>query len=426
MAAENPAESQRSPEELNEAMEQLLLSCERAGEGGKAVVLKLSVDDVRAELRPALEALQISSEESDRAIKLFKLSLPGKTSHEYAMQQRAYDAVQNIPEAERHKFALVPSLSSQYDVSLDKEVKREIGRRFGVSIVGDKTQLIAMEYVDGEDIATIFYKWILERENLFSPEETDAMNFTRLYEEVSTTIGFEILSSELIDDPRALELAEWKNSADNTAKLYEYLHKHNFPMPSYLVSQVENTMKLFHQSHITHGDAFERNLMVTGGMRTLRSKKNLEGEQAYVIDFGEAKDHEVEGVDEFAVVRRLKKITRSKEEEAKAAKEDNFKALDSRMALLQGRDKKWMELSAKIQELAKENQDQALSLAWTRTAGLDPAWTDRFFLLIKTSVKDKIISPGTISDFVKNKIIKASPHERRVAQEGLDWLDQAA
>lgn len=424
MAAGNPAESERSPEELNHAMEQLLLSCERAGEGGKAVVLKLSVSEVRPELRPALDALQIPTSDNDKAIKLFKLSLPGKASWEYTMQQRAYEAVQNIPEDEREKFALVPALSSQYDVSLDDEVKREIGKRFGAAIVGDKTQIIAMEYIDGEDLATIFYKWILERENLYTPEETDGMNFAKLYEEVSTTIGFEILPSEMIDDPRALELAEWKNAAKNTAKLYEYLHKHNFPMPSYLVPQVENTIKLLHQSHITHGDAFERNLMVTGGMKALRSKKTLEGERSYVIDFGESKDHAVEGVDEFAVVRRLRKLTHSKEEGAQMAKTGRFRELDSIMATLQSRDKKWIELRIKMLDIAREDQGKALVLAWNRTAALDMNWAARFFALVNEGKKENLFSQEDISRFVKDKATRASAFEKRAIQEGLDWLGQ--
>src|ERR1019366_2689099 len=81
---ERIGEAVQSPEELNRTMEDLLLSCERAGEGGKAIVLKLSVGDASPDLQPALDALKIeSSERSDHAIKLFKLYSPRKGAWEY-------------------------------------------------------------------------------------------------------------------------------------------------------------------------------------------------------------------------------------------------------------------------------------------------------------------------------------------------------
>jgi serine/threonine protein kinase len=423
---ESIGETPQSPEELNHTMEELLLSCERAGEGGKAIVLKLSVNDARADLRPALDALQIESSGDDQAIKLFKLYSPRKGAWEYKMHQQAYEAVEGVPEEERGNFASVPKLSSMHGVQLEDSVKEELEKRFSTFITGNETQLIAMEYVDGEDLATMFYKWILEKENRFSPEETDGMNFARLYEEVADSLRFETLQGEVIDDPRALELAEWKNTANNTGKLYDYLRKHHFPFPPRVVSQIENTIKLFHKAHITHGDAFERNIMVTGGMNALRNNGNLEGQRSFIIDFGEAKDHAVEGVDEFAVVRRLKGLTRSPEEEDKMAQQDSFNALDQEAASLSGRDKGWVELVGKVKEASDKSSEQGLLLAWNRTAVLDQKRTSRFFIIAKEGIQEGRFSKEEVLDFVKGKITKASPYEKRMVQGYFQWLDKSS
>ena len=419
---EHIGEVPQSPEELNRTMEDLLLSCERAGEGGKAIVLKLSVDGASPGLKPALDALKIESSGDDQAIKLFKLYSPRMGAWEYKMHQQAYEAVQNIPVGERENFASVPKLSSMHGVQLEETVKQELEKRFSAFITGNETQLIAMEYVDGEDLATIFYKWILEKQNLFSAEETDKMHFGRLYEEVAACLRFETLPDGVIDDPRALELAEWKNTANNTAKLYDFLRKHHFPLPPQAAAQVENTLKIFHKAHITHGDAFERNVMITGGMKALRKNKNLDGQRPYIIDFGEAKDHFVEGVDEFAMVRRLKVLTQSPEEEAKIAQRDSFKTLDEKAVLLPVRDKNWAEILRKSREAAAKSHEQGLALAWNRTAGIDPAQTDRFFIMVKDDIKEGLLSEEEVVAFVKTKTIKASPYEKRMVQTYLQWL----
>lgn len=426
MSPEKIASEADSSPELNRNIEEMLLSCERVGEGSKAVVLRLSINDTAPELQPALEALNIESAEQDQAIKLFKLSLPGKSTWEYEMQTRAYDALQAIPEEQRKDFALIPALSSKHNVLLDDETKAKIEERFRTSIVGNETELIAMEYIPGEDIGTIYYKWVLERENLYSPEEIDQMTFPQLYEEVSGLLRYETLPSEMVRDPRALELAEWKNTANNTNKLYEYLQRYHFPFPKHVITQVENTYKLLHKNNITHGDAFERNLMISGGIKTLREKGSLDGEQAYAIDFGESKDHAIDGLDEFAVVRRMKKLTQTKEGAYKAAEAMRFKDLETRAEALRSRDKKWQALSPLVEKTLVEDSSKGLNLAWNRTVGIDGSWVDRFFILMKDAIENGASSKEDVAAFVAEKKSKMTPFQSRTAQECLSWLEAAA
>lgn len=415
-------EGEPDPEELDHTIEHMLLSCERVGEGGKAVVLKLSADDVAPQFTRALNALKIESSHQDKAIKLFKLYLPNKGAWEYNMHQRAYNALQDLPEGKRKDFAMIPALSAERKISWDNDIKEEIEQRFSVSIMGREAQLIAMEYINGEDLGTVFYKWILERERVFSPEEIDRMTFTELYEEVSARLGFGVMPGENIDDPRALELAEWKNSAVNTAKLYDYLRKHNFPFSPDIAQRVGNTLQLLHDAHIMHGDAFERNIMVTGGIHALRSKGSLTDEDIYLIDFGEAKDHFVDGVDEFAVVRRLKQLGQSRADESKIAQDNFSKELNGKAQSLLTRDKAWQRFVGKIDEMAPS---EVIGRIWNATAGIDPGWVDRFFIAAKIALQKNVVSAGQVANFIKEKEVKMTPHQRQVTKECSRWLEEA-
>jgi hypothetical protein len=417
------AESARSPEQLNRDIENVLLSCERAGEGGKAVVLKLSPNGISPELHPALEALNVDNDEA-RAVKLLKLYLPNKGAFEYKMHGQAYQSFQDIPESDQNSYARIPALSSSRDVDFDNETKAEIERRFRASIVGDKAQLIVMEYVDGEDLATIFYKWILENERRYASEQTDQMDFKELYEEVAKTLNFEMLPDGEIDDPRALELAEWKTSSRNTAKLYDYLHKNHFPLSPEIVSQLEKTLTLLHaKAHITHGDAFERNVMIQGGTQVFRENQPDQRKQSYLIDFGEARDHEVEGVDDFAIIRRLKKLLASPKEETEMNRKKIYDEINAKANRL-STNRQWQETYSLIKKLLSENPDKALATAWSRTAGQGENSIDAFFITMKRLANENLLDAEIVASFIaEKKKTLSSPFQRNRTEECLRWFE---
>lgn len=126
-----------TPENINQKIEELLLSCDRIGEGGKAVVLKLSVGKVPEDFNTALEALSVSPSRPDieeptpdKAIKLLKLYFPNKGAFEYKMHAQAYQATQTISEKDRNQFSRVPALSSQKELYLKKKQKKNLNKNF--------------------------------------------------------------------------------------------------------------------------------------------------------------------------------------------------------------------------------------------------------------------------------------------------------
>jgi serine/threonine protein kinase len=424
ISPEQPA----SPENLERKVGELLLSGKQVGEGGKAVVIKISPEELPDDLAPAFEALgtpdasEAGSPES-KAVKLFKLYLPNKGAAEYRMHERAYRATREIPEDQREKFARVPTLSKSLELNLDPEMKEEMARKFGVTFAGERMQLIAMEYVDGEDLATIYYKWILENERRLTPEETDGMNFKALYHEVANLLQFEVLPQEEVRDPRALELAEWKNNANNTKKLYDYLHKHKFPISATVVAQVENTINLMHRSHIIHGDAFERNIMVEGGAQALRENAANAMKQSYLIDFGESRDHEVEGVDDFAVIRRMKQLLVSPDEAEKKEIQAEFAAMDAKATALRTRNRGWQNSLAKAKKLAETDHYFAVTAAWNSTAGLGENYIEDFFIMAKDLIAEGVIETDVVSAFVeRKKKVASSAFQKRKIQECARWL----
>lgn len=416
-------ETRRSPETLDRNLEQLILSCQRVGEGGKAVVLKLSILEVPKELQSALERIGVSpSDQNDKAVKLFKLHLPNKGAREYRMHMRAHEALQGVPTKDQALYAKIPTLSSSQEITFDPIARKEFERRFDTLIPAEKTQLITMEYVEGEDLATVFYKWILEKEAVYTPAQIDAMDFKKLYEEVAILLQLESIPEENIHDPRALELGMWKTTANNTNKLYRYLQKNKFPLSSQIVAQVENTIRLCHQVHITHGDMFERNIMVEGGAQRLRGEKPNPHDQAFVIDFGEAREGEIEGVDDFSVIRRLKTLLMHSENETDPETHRISSELHSKAKLLKAKTK-WNQMHAIISEGIQHNIDQGLTMAWNRTAGQGESYIDDFFIMMQTFIEDGSLAKEKLSKFADaKKQMATSPYQKNRIDACMKWI----
>jgi serine/threonine protein kinase len=418
-------EQPRSPEQLNHEVEELLFSGERVGEGGKAFVLKLSPDNIPPELRPAFESLSFQEGEvnidssADKAIKLFKLYLPHKTAFEYEMHAKAYAALQKIPKEESSQYAKIPKLSSSRELIIEEDIRKKLEERFSI-MVADKVNLIAMEYIPGEDLATIFYKWILEK-NGFTPEQTDELNFKQLYEELVSVLGLDSLPDEEMDDAH-LPMAEWKVSANNTKKIYEYLRKYKFPMPTDATSRVEKTIQLMHKEKMTHGDAFERNIMITGGSKALRAKGNLDDEEIFLIDFGETRDKFLEEVDDFNVVRRLKTLSLSLEDERKIKDKERLGEITAKGELLRV-NKKWVETYTDTQKILETNPEKALSFAWNTIVPFGENAMENFFIMIKDLINNGSLERTSAEAFIEEKSKeKMTPYARNLLNKCVKWL----
>lgn len=423
-------EKSPSPEILDEKFGELLLSGELAGEGGRAVVIKISHDHVSQDLEPAFSSLSAGETEKDKAVKLFKLYLPNKGKNEYDIHARVQKLIEDLPEDKKDEYARVPKLSSSRDISFASETRAKLQEKFSLPALAEKSVVIAMEYIDGEDLATIFYKWILERSDpslkrsALTPQQTDKMGFGELYIELSNRLGLEGLATGEFDAPQeVIDQADWKASQKNTEKIYAYLRKNKFPMPPGMATQIENTLKLMHSARMTHCDAFERNIMVTGGSKVLREKKTLEGEDPVLIDFGESRDHFVEEVDDFNVIRRLKTLSLSREEEIQLIKQKEFEAMGEKRELLKG-NKKWSGIYETVQKIAIEDKKKALETAWNNTVILKESGLEDFFIIAKTLIEEGLMEEATIGSFLEDKRPKlTTPYQKNLLGKYTEWLN---
>jgi serine/threonine protein kinase len=421
-----------SPEILEEEVGELLLSGELAGEGGRAVVIKISPDHVSQELRAAFSSLSAENDAENKAVKLFKLYLPNKSKNEYEIHTKVQDLIEDLPDEVRDEYARVPKLSTARDVSFTSDMRHKLEEHFSIPPLGERSTLIAMEYIDGEDLATIFYKWILEQNDpssgnrALTAQQTDAMGFEQLYLKVSQKLDLEGLASGEIDAPQhVIDQADWKVSQRNTDKIYAYLRKNNFPMPSNVGNRVEKTLKLMHGEHMTHGDAYEKNIMITGGSKVLREKGTLEGEDTVLIDFGESRSYFVDQVDDFNVIRRLKTLSLSREEEMKRAKDEEFAKIDEKGNLLRG-SKKWMGLYEATKSASETDQEKALTMAWNSTIPFKEDGIEDFFIIAKALAEEGIMDRAAIQAFANSKQSELkTPYRKNLLKRCLEWLNNS-
>jgi serine/threonine protein kinase len=419
----------KSPEIPDENYGELLLSGDLAGEGGRAVIVKLSRDNVAENLRPAYKSLSLDREAEEKAVKVFKLYLPNKGKNEYEIHSRMQRMIEELPDDQKNEFARVPTLSSSRDISLTPDMRHKLEEHFQLSSLGERSILITMEYIDGEDLATIFYKWILEHKSddaqrmVIPSYKTDMMSFGELYIALAKKLNLES-PPEGIDAPQeVLERAEWKVSQRNADKIYSYLRKYNFPMPPQVASRLENTLKLMHKGRMTHGDAFERNIMLTGGSKALREKGTLEGEDTFLIDFGESRDHFVESVDDFNVVRRLKTLSLSRDQEIQLAKSKEFEDINTKAELIKGNGK-WRQTYEAIKKQAKSDPEKAIISAWNNTAILKESGVEDFSIIVRGLIEEGLVQKAIAADFLKEKgKEKMTPFRKNLLAKCAEWLN---
>ncbi len=420
---------------------EMLLSGKRRGEGGKAVIVEITPDHLSPESQSAfdlLDATEVQQQETDAmpshrdnaAVKFFKLYLPHKGKNEYEMDARVYEALKHVPDGERGQYASVPKLFSSHEAVFDEEMRSRLEARFSIPSLGEKAFLISMEPIEGEDLATVFYKWILERQGI-PAEHTDEMDFKQLYEEVAERLHFEDLPLEEIDMPQKdLDDLEKAIAVRNANILYAYLHKYDFPLPPNTAPSVQKTLELMHSQKITHGDAFERNIMITGGMKALREKGNLLGEKTYLIDFGESRDGVIEGVNDFDVIRRLKTLSVSREDERRIKDEERLREISAKAELLQGSGS-WQQIYKTAKEFIKpsdgtvaRDEQKALSYAWNKTVPYRESAIEDFSIIVKGLMKEGLLTKETADAFMKEKESeKMTIPAKALLRKCVEWLN---
>jgi len=307
--------------------------CERYlskfNEGNNGIVLKLRMDDIPPELKDGLKKNGIELGD-DKVAKILKIYSGGKGKQEFEMQKKAHELVEAQPDKE--KFARVPKPYFYRDFAVGPDAQERIKGMTEKGISGNRVEMFMMDFVPGDDVATILYKEVAKRHPKTADvsERTDELRFEDLQDRVFQALDFKAPGGKSRDmGEREHEMR--KVFAENAEKIDAFLERRGFRIDPAVVSQIENTMNLFHKNGLAFRDGHQRNFMITGDYESgAPGAKKERPPQVFVIDYGAATEvgnrplheafREVEGdegkgatvktyPDDFMVARQLKRFS---------------------------------------------------------------------------------------------------------------------
>ncbi|HVS79968.1 MAG TPA: aminoglycoside phosphotransferase family protein [Candidatus Paceibacterota bacterium] len=388
-------------EKVDTAIEHAIVEGKFIGSGKDAVVFKVADETFSPEMLPILveEGFKFNTERQESlsaAAKILKIYEPGLGKREYEMQREAFQIL-----SQSEKAAQVPTPIGLRDQELDEKNKVFLNG-FGTHLKGNM-EVIVMDYVDGKDLATIMYEFVLEAKG-YDKEALEKMEFEDKANLVAKYLSFSIPSGKDRDEnARAFELAATMN--DNSRKLMKYLKQKGFKLDKIVVDKIENALKILSRHGLHHNDMHERNIMI-------------EGDKVFIIDFGRAVKGETdENTDDFAAVRRWKELTTTPEEDEKSMHIEMISELNQKENMLL-KNPKWLEKYAKIKQAIADGNTLRYANEFVMAQSSESGVED-FLILTKNLLHDSMINTnaresvqnflhslhsGKIPVYAKNKI----------------------
>jgi hypothetical protein len=240
------------------------------------------------------------------------------------MQKKAYDIVES--QQDGRAYAKVPKPYFYRDFPVGDAAKDRLSRMTGKGFA-DRAEMFMMDYVPGDDVATILYKEVVKRH----PKTVDLLNdidnvpFPELQDRVFQALDLRMPGGKGGNQAeRDFEMNKVFN--ENAEKIHAYLEKKGFHMNPAIIEQIENTVGAFHKNGLAFRDGHHRNFMVVGDVTVpADGSKPERPPQVFVIDYGSAAEiagRKIEDVfaeqdgdmvrrypDDLAVARALKRFT---------------------------------------------------------------------------------------------------------------------
>lgn len=302
---------------IDAALEEL---CERHlskfNEGNNGIILKLKMEDIPPKLLADLKEAGIELGD-DKVAKILKIYSGGKGKQEFEMQKKAYELVDKQPDKE--KYARVPKPYFFRDFAVGDVAKASLKSMTDKAYGGDRVEMFMMDFVPGDDVDAILQKEVARRhpKTVDIADHVDEMRMEGpdgLRWRVQQALGYVLPGGKSRDEGiRAEEDRKIKN--ENAKKIDAFLDQRGFHIDPAVVTQIENTMELFHKNGLAFRDGHQRNFMISGDYRAPAPGVGQEKRaQVFVIDFGAATElggrklddvfHEVDGEEgKGAVVR---------------------------------------------------------------------------------------------------------------------------
>ncbi|MDR3582193.1 MAG: lipopolysaccharide kinase InaA family protein [Candidatus Pacebacteria bacterium] len=312
---EEEKESVESAEDFSEEVVKSLLEAhhEVANAGTKGIILKLLRNELPAHVREAMAAADgEDNPEGTLAIKALKIYAFGDAQREYERLKEARE-ISSATDTKTAPLAKVPRTSGFFEINAGPGLRDALNNSGAFIGPDGKVGLIIMDFIEGEDLATLLYKEVLKRApdegDPYPPDMIDRLPFDELRWAVSQKLGFAQAGGKSRDENvRAFEDERVKN--ENEKKLFHALEKSGFVLPEGILSQISNTVARFHKNGFYHNDLHERNVILKDG--------DLQHPQTYIIDYGSATRNETlsddpsrKPADDNGLVKRLRPLVKT-------------------------------------------------------------------------------------------------------------------
>lgn len=367
--------------------------------GKKGIILKFKQEEISNELRDSLKKKGLITDE-DIAVKALKVFKPGDAKKEHNLLKKAHSLVEKLPA--KKDLALVPKPLDFRTLEIDNDL-RDYLNSMGAG-VDEKVGVILMDFVEGEDLATMLYKEVLRRSN-YSEEYMEKLTFPQLQIEVISRLGFQRPGRKGRTEGEQ-QFEETKVLIENANKLISFLKKHSFRLDPKIPERIRKTVELFHQNFVFHNDLHERNIIV-----------NQKGDETetYIIDFGNASERvvdtaeaEVKVTDDFDITRRLKLLTKSAEEEEKEKTEEEIKIFEKFKDRLKN-SKDWTKKYQEFKKKFEQRPEITFKNYFAMTGGSDIK-IQELMVLVATLVEENPSFKLPISDLVNQKLKEPRLH----------------
>ncbi len=298
-----------SERELSEVLRQKLLyeliitRAERVTAGYNGIVLRLPYEGLPDDQKEQMRSLGFEWD-TEAAIKILKILNPEQSEREFRIQQKAYELLKGQENPE--DFAQIPKPLYHGHISLDGGRREALSEKADYDFKHKGAQIIAMDFVDGDDLATVANREILHYlyDHLMARKEIaplvrnfkdtwnlkDYNDLQKALEELFRTIeSFDYRMTGLHSDLILKYPSEGATSAETLRRVYnanakakmELLKASGFSFNPEIPKNIVKTVRLLKEHGIIMTDSHQRNFMVKGDVTG-------DGDvEAFVIDFGD-------------------------------------------------------------------------------------------------------------------------------------------
>jgi hypothetical protein len=345
------------------------------------------------------EQMGADFEGTAKVIKTLKVYQAGAGKREYEMQKTAYDLVQNSPDAE--SMAQVPKPIWFHTIKVNDAMREELNRR-GMSLTGNEAEFIVMDYVPGTDLATLFYKWVIEHQDTSVHHPIRPRN-PNSFDETQSAAAQILGCVEPLPDwmtPGDIAVVSAAARRENREKLYTLLKRTGFNLDPEIIEQIARTIRLLHANRIYHNDPHERNFMISPAVAGGKNKAGSKA-QVSIIDYGYAGKRRDGSLDDEYIVYSLRELISA---EAGSDVDELQESLITREQLLFKNDR-WQKEYQALTQAIEARGESALTSAFQLMRGRASEDTlDRFFVTFRKLIDDSVIDRTQALAFLDHQL----------------------